>query len=128
MSEELVVRFFAALEAGDIETLRAIYAPDAVIWHNDDLIEQSVDDNLRVLRGLHRAVSGLRYDIVRRALVADGIIQQHVLRGHLPDGAEVELHAAMYLQVRDGHITRIEEYLDSAKRSSIRAAREALAG
>ena len=128
MSEELVVRFFAALEAGDIDTLREIYAPDAVVWHNDDLIEQSVDDNLKVLQGLHRAVSGLRYDIVRRAAAADGIIQQHVLRGRLPDGAAVELHAAMYLQVRDGHITRIEEYLDSAKRSSIKAAREALAG
>jgi ketosteroid isomerase-like protein len=32
----------------------------------------------------------------------------------------------MYLRVRDGHITRIEEYLDSAQRSAIRAAREAL--
>ena len=128
ISEELVIRFFAALEAGDIDTLRDIYAPDAVIWHNDDLIEQPVEDNLKVLQGLHRAVSGLRYDIVRRALAADGVLQQHVLRGRLPDGAEVELHAAMYLQVRDGHITRIEEYLDSAKRSSIKAAREALSG
>jgi ketosteroid isomerase-like protein len=53
--EELVIRFFAALEAGDIETVHAIYAPDAVIWHNDDLIEQPVEDNLKVLRGLHRA-------------------------------------------------------------------------
>jgi uncharacterized protein len=125
MSQELVVRFFAALEAGDIATLREIYAPDAVVWHNDDLLEQSVDDNLKVLQGLHRVVSGLRYDIVRRVPAADGVIQQHVLRGTLPDGADVELHAAMYLQVRDGHISRIEEYLDSAKRSSIKAAREA---
>ena len=31
----------------------------------------------------------------------------------------------MYLQVRDGHITRIEEYLDSGKRAEIKAAREA---
>ena len=108
--------------------MREIYAPDAVIWHNDDLIEQPVEDNLKVLQGLHLAVSGLRYDIVRRASVADGVLQQHVLRGRLPNGAEVELHAAMYLQVRDAHITRIEEYLDSAKRSSIRAAREALSG
>ena len=50
----------------------------------------------------------------------------HVLRGTLPGGVEVAPHAAMYLQVRDGHLTRIEEYLDSAQRSSIRAAREAL--
>jgi ketosteroid isomerase-like protein len=49
-----------------------------------------------------------------------------VLRGLLPDGTEVALHAAMYLRVRDGHITGIEEYLDSAQRSAIRRAREAL--
>jgi uncharacterized protein len=127
MTEELVARFFTALEAGDIDTVRAIYAPDALIWHNDDLIDQSVEDNLRVLAGLHRAVSGLRYDVVRRAVVDDGVLQQHVLRGTLPDGTDVELHAAMYLQVRGGHITRIEEYLDSGKRTTIRAAREALA-
>jgi uncharacterized protein len=53
------------------------------------------------------------------------VIQQN-LHGTLPGGVEVALHAAMYLQVRDGHITSIEEYLDSAQRSSIRAAREAL--
>jgi hypothetical protein len=55
-----VIRFFAALEAGDIDTVREIYAPDALIWHNDDLVEQPVDENLKVLQGLHRAVSGLR--------------------------------------------------------------------
>jgi ketosteroid isomerase-like protein len=123
-----VTRFFAALEAGDVATLREIYSPDAVIWHNDDLAEQPVEENLKVLRGLHRAVSGLHYDVVRRAAVPDGVLQQHVLRGALPDGTEVELHAAMYLQVRGGRITRIEEYLDSGRRSRIRAAREALSG
>jgi uncharacterized protein len=126
MNEELVVRFFAALEDGDIAALREIYAPDAVIWHNDDLIEQPVDENLKVLQGLHRAVSGLHYEIIRRVPAPDGVLQQHVLRGRLDNGAEVELHAAMYLQVRDGHITRIEEYLDSGKRAAIKAAREAL--
>ena len=126
MNEELVVRFFAALEGGDIDTLREIYAADAVIWHNDDLIEQPVEENLKVLQGLHRAVSGLHYDIIRRVPAPDGVLQQHVLRGQLQGGAEIELHAAMYLQVRDGHITRIEEYLDSGKRAAIKTAREAL--
>ena len=66
MGEELVIRFFTALD---------------------------VDDDLKVLAGLHRAVSGLRYDIIRRAPTADGVLQQHVLRGTLPNGTEVELHA-----------------------------------
>jgi uncharacterized protein len=123
---ELVVRFFAALEGGDIDTVREIYAPDAVIWHNDDLLEQPVEENLKVLGSMHRAVSGLRYDIIRRVPAADGVLQQHILRGRLQNGTDVELHAAMYLQVRDGHITRIEEYLDSGRRATIKAAREAL--
>ena len=125
-SEDTVTRFFAALEAGDIDAVRAIYSPDALIWHNDDLIEQPVEQNLKVLAGLHKAVSGLHYEIIRRAPAEDGVIQQHVLRGTLQNGQQVALHAAMYLQVRDGHVTRIEEYLDSAKRSDIRAAREAM--
>ncbi|MCC7257297.1 MAG: DUF4440 domain-containing protein, partial [Gammaproteobacteria bacterium] len=32
----LARRFFDAIEQGDIATVRAIYAPDAVIWHNTD--------------------------------------------------------------------------------------------
>jgi ketosteroid isomerase-like protein len=125
-SEDTVIRFFAALEADDIDAVRAIYAPDALIWHNDDLIEQPVQENLKVLAALHQVVSGLHYEVIRRVPTEDGVIQQHVLRGTLPNGQDIALHAAMYLQVKDGHVTRIEEYLDSAMRSSIRAAREAL--
>ena len=55
---EVVVRFFAAIEAGDIDTVRSIYSPAA----------------------------------------------------------------AMYLRVEDGHVTRIEEYLDSANRATIKTA------
>lgn len=125
MHEQTVDRFFAAIEAGDIDTVRAMYTPDAVIWHNDDLIEQNVEDNLKILKALHRTVSGLRYEVVRRAELPDGVIQQHVLHGVLPNGKPVTLHAAMYLRVRDGRISRIDEYLDSARRAEIRRAREA---
>jgi hypothetical protein len=65
-----VVRFFTALEAGDIEALREIYAPEALIWHNDDLLEQSVDDNLTVLAGLHLA-SARRSGPLARPWLAD---------------------------------------------------------
>lgn len=124
----VVERFFTALEAGDTDTLTDIYAPDALIWHNDDGGEQGVEDNLRVLRGLHSVVSGLQYEIVRRYAVEDGVFQQHVLRGTLPDGSAVAMPAAMRLVIADGRVTRIEEYLDSAQAAPIRAARRALAG
>lgn len=124
---ETVERFFAALEAGDIDTLTAIYTDDARIWHNDASGEQGVEDNLRTLRGLQQVVTGLHYEIVRRLPVDGGVFQQHVLRGRLPDGTGIAMPAAMYLTVADGRVSRIEEYLDSAQAAPIRAARAALA-
>ena len=78
-----------------------------------------MEENLKVLAGLHRVVSGLRYDVARRVPAPDGVLQQHVLRGTLPNGAAVELHAAMYLRVRDGHVTgsRSTWTQESARRS-----------
>jgi ketosteroid isomerase-like protein len=70
-------------------------------------------------------VGDLRYEIVRRAEVDGGVFQQHVLHGRLPDGSAVAMPAAMYLQIADGRVRRIEEYLDSAHAAPIRAARAA---
>ena len=113
--------------AGDIATVAAIYSEDARIWHNDASGEQGVEDNLAILHGLHRVVSGLSYEIVRRHGVDGGVFQQHVLRGRLPDGAEIAMPAAMYLTVSGGRVRRIEECLDSAQAAPIRAASSALA-
>ena len=63
-------------EAGDIDTVRDIYAPDAVVWHNDDLIEQPVEENLKTLAGTVRAISGLHYDIIRRVATPDGVLHE----------------------------------------------------
>jgi ketosteroid isomerase-like protein len=122
----IVERFFAALEAGDTDLLARLYTPDARIWHNDASGEQGVEDNLRVLRGLHAVVSGLHYDVGRRFPMDGGVVQQHVLRGTLPDGSAVAMPAAMFLYVEGGRVRRIEEYLDSAQAAPIRAARAAL--
>lgn len=125
---DTVERFFAALEGGDIPTVEAIYTPDARIWHNDASGEQGVADNLKTLAGLHRVVTGQRYEITRRLAVEGGVFQQHVLTGTLPDGTAIAMPAAMYLTVADGRVARIEEYLDSAQAAPLRAARAALAG
>jgi ketosteroid isomerase-like protein len=37
---ELADRLFKAVEKGDVETVRSIYSPDAVIWHNFDSLDQ----------------------------------------------------------------------------------------
>ncbi|MDP1872590.1 nuclear transport factor 2 family protein [Phenylobacterium sp.] len=117
----LAERFITALEAGDVEAVRAIYAPDAKLWHNNDEVEQTVDQNLRVLAWLIRALPERRYRIVRREILADGFMQQHVLEGVLADGEPFAMPACVVVQARDGQIVRLDEYLDPAAGASLGA-------
>ncbi|MFI5613268.1 nuclear transport factor 2 family protein [Amycolatopsis sp. NPDC051903] len=110
----LVNDYFRAIERGDLDAVRASYAPDAVIWHNDGAGEQDLEANLAVLRVLSGGIRDLHFDVSRRVDVGDGVFQQHVLRGQLPNGEESALDTVMYLAVTGGKITRIEEYFDVA--------------
>lgn len=112
--DALANRFFTAVEVGDIETITEIYADDVVIWHNYDQIEQGKADNLRTLAFVTRTVAGRSYDEIRRELLDDGFVQQHVLRGTAPGGA-LEVPAMLRVWVANGHITRLDEYLDTAQ-------------
>lgn len=112
MSREVVAAFFAALRSGDIEAVREIYAPDIVLRHDHDRVEQDLEQSLKLLKGFRRTVSDVRYEIIRQADTGDGVLQQHILRGRLRDGRRIAIPAAICPQVRDGRITRIEEHLD----------------
>lgn len=111
----LLDRIIAAAEAGDAADLFDIYAPDAVIWHNHDLTEQTVADNARVLEAMDRWVTDRTYTERRIRVFEGGVVQQHVLRGtNRASGEPVALHACVVVQVGDdGRITRLDEYIDS---------------
>ena len=58
--------------------------------------------------------AGRSYDDVRRVILDDGFVQQHVLRGTCAAGA-LEVPAMLRVWVADGRITRLDEYLDTAQ-------------
>lgn len=118
---DLCDRLFSAIMRGDIEAVRGIYAPDAVIWHNDDKTAQAPEQNLRVLGWVTRNVKDLRYEEIRRQETPAGFVQQHVLRGIAPNGTPIEVPACIVCEVRDGRITRLDEYLDSAQTAVLRS-------
>ncbi len=118
---ELCDLFFAAISRGDIDAVRAIYAPDAVIWHNDEKAEQTPDRNLKVLGWVTRNIKDMRYEEVRRHATPTGFVEQHVLRGVAPNGAPLEIPACIVCEVREGRITRLDEYLDSAQTAALRS-------
>ena len=113
---EIAERLFGAIEAGDAGAVRALYTDATTVWHNHDGVSQTKEENLRLLGWMVANVKNIRYADVRRHRLPRGFVQQHVLRASLPGGAELEVPACMVVTVDDeGHITRIEEYFDSAQ-------------
>ncbi|MDR3513009.1 MAG: nuclear transport factor 2 family protein [Caulobacteraceae bacterium] len=113
--------FFNAIEAGDIEAVRASYAPDAKIWHNTDELATSVAENIETLTGFTQRIRERRYRDRRLAVFEGGFVQQHVLHGVRADGVAVSLPACLVCLVEDGRITRLDEYFDSARVAIFRA-------
>ncbi|MGH1561634.1 nuclear transport factor 2 family protein [Mumia sp. DW29H23] len=113
----LLDRIIAAAEAGDAADLYNVYADDAVIWHNNDNREQTVERNAKVLEAMPRFVSDRRYTDRQVQVFDGGVVQQHVLRGvNVESGEEVALHACVVVRVNEeGLITRLDEYIDSGE-------------
>lgn len=116
---EFADRFFAAVMDGDIDTVRSIYAPDAVIWHAHTNAEQPVADNLRTLDMIAKHVKDFRYEDRRCEATESGFVEQHVVRGIAPSGAAFSIPACIICTVVDGRISRLEEYFDSAAASAL---------
>ena len=115
----LADRLFGAIERGDIEAVRACYAPAVKVWHNFDQKEQTRDESIAPLKWVCDVIHDRHYDITRREELPDGIMQLHVLRGTVTrTGAPYALPAAIVITMAaadDGaQVTRIDEYLDRA--------------
>ena len=117
----LAKRFFDCVEAGDIDGLVDCYAADAKIWHNTDGLTQGPEDNRKVLAGMVTRIVDRVYDNRRLEVFPGGFVQQHVLRGtRKHDGERLELAACIVCAVKDGKITRLDEYFDSAPVAAFR--------
>ena len=111
---DIARRLFGAVTAGDVDAVRALYAPDAVIWHNNDGVTQTVDENIRVLSWIAANVKDFRYVDARSQPPPNGFIEQHVTCGIGPNGRAFAIPACVVCTVVDGRIARLDEYFDSA--------------
>lgn len=108
---ELADRFFTAVHEGDLPTLDALYSPDAAVWHNYDDLAMSREESLRQLAWLSRKAGPMRYTHIRRTVLEDGFVQQHVVElGGLAEG--LRMPAMLRVFCDDRQIHRIEEYVD----------------
>ena len=109
-------RFIAALNVADVDAVRAVYSPDARIWHNFDKKLQSAEENIESMLWLHTVLKNVNYDIQNLIAIPGGFLQQHILRGTLvASGDDFAMHACAICKVENGRITGLEEYLDTAQ-------------
>ncbi len=112
---DLADRFFSAIEKGDRKALDEIYTSDAVVWHNNDNVDQPRDANIEMCLKFPTMFKSFGYFNIRRAFLDQGFVQQHAVRGVTKDGKAFEVHACMVITVRGNQIARIDDYLDSAQ-------------
>ena len=108
----LADRMFRAIEEGDLDALRACYAPGFVAWTNFDDREGDIEGSLKTVGWLCTKLGDRRYDVRRREVIEGGFLQEHVLRGTAPDGTEIAMPAAIVATCEGGVIVRVHEYLD----------------
>jgi len=116
----LAERLAQASARGDNEAIARCYAPDARIWRNFDGQEQTIEDMFKVSRWINKKLTNRVYKVQRREAIPGGYVQQHVMTGTLANGDIFELPAMLVALVKDGRITRVEEYLDSVQADKLR--------
>ena len=118
----LAKRFFDAIELGDVEGVRACYAPHAEIWHNTGGRVSTREENVETLRNFIARVPKRRYEHRRVHIFEHGFVQQHDLHCILDDRKEIILPACLVCRVEHEVIVRLDEYFDSARLAEFRRA------
>jgi hypothetical protein len=110
----LSASYTEAVNSGDDVALRALHEPDALIWHNTDGREQTLDKNLRGLGHIRGVVTGLAVTDVRTLPTPEGFVRTHRMVGETSRGPLSGVSCLVVTMSAAGRIARVEEYLDGA--------------
>ncbi|KXU30563.1 hypothetical protein A0J57_18575 [Sphingobium sp. 22B] len=100
---------------GDMALLDSLLSPDFILTYNVMEGEIGREQALEIGAALSADFSDLRYEGVRRYYTEDGYIQRHVVAGRKPDGTPFRVPGCFFATVRDGRLSRLDEYFDSAQ-------------
>jgi len=112
---ELCERFFDAYQDQRIDVIAELYADDCIVWHNVFNREQTGAENLAALPFGYGGQRRRTYNDRTIDVFHDGFVIRYSLNGVQHDGHRGALWICIVGRVRDGKITRIDEYMDSGK-------------
>lgn len=103
----------AACASFDTDRIVGLLADDALVWFNFERVEHDRAGYRAMLERGGQVLADRRYEEVRIHLHPGGFVEQATLVGHTADG-ETRVPFLLVATVRDGRISRLEEYLDGS--------------
>ena len=120
-NNELCEALFDAFSRGDEQRVRALCTPDMQAKQNNNP-PMNLEALLGFSRSVLRVVDDFRYEDARRSETVTGFVEEHSVRGLLPDGSKLDMAVCVVADVRDGRVCDLREYLDVSAASGLIAA------
>ena len=112
---DLCNEFFDAYQDGRVDVLRRIMSDDCIVWHNVFGRETTRDENLEAYPNSYTGQRRRTYNDRIINAFHDGFVIQYSLNGVMHTGHKGAMSICIVGRVRDGKITRIDEYMDTSK-------------
>ena len=106
-NQQIAADLFSAFETGDMDTVRQLCAPEFRARQN---LNNEFD--VETLIQFSQAVSA----------IDSGFVEEHTVRGTLPNGSQLTLVACVVADIENCKITRLREYVDTAAAAGLSAA------
>ncbi len=110
---DLAKQLFHAFENNDLERARECCAENFRGSQNGGP-EMDRDRLLQFTGVVNAVVPDFRYEEAIRSATETGFVEEHRVRGTLPDGGQIDLMVCVVGEVSDGKITVLREYVDTA--------------
>ena len=112
---------FDAFETGALDRAADLLAPDFRGFQNggEPLDAAAL---LRFTAAVRDRVPYFRYEEIVCRATANGFVEEHVVRGTLPGGAQLAIFACVVGEIRGEQIVELREYLDARAAAGLVAA------
>jgi ketosteroid isomerase-like protein len=120
-SVEIAEALFEALAGRDDRAVRNLCSPNLRVRQNDGRA-MDLGTLLAFNRAVGRVVKDFRYCDPVRSATATGFVEEHSVRGTLPGGKTLDLAVCVVADIKDGKVTDVREYFDSAAAAELVAA------
>jgi ketosteroid isomerase-like protein len=112
-ADDVIDRFFAAIEQGDRDAIVDLYAPDIQVWHSFTGQTVGKEDALQIVFAAMVPDMTVTYEEQERVTVGDLTARRHLFHAVFSNGVRLTIPTAIFIRIRDDKIMGFHEYMDS---------------